>query len=449
MKSIMTKVLLLIILSNLLPASLLASPPPKLVNALSKMNRAHDRVSLTNLLGGLFLSDAQVARLIPLAKAAEEVNEKYSEEGLKLAREATRSYDNLVTENVNHPNLLKSERQQEAQDLHNSFKELKSEYNQELLKLQQSATAILTPSQQRIVSTFKACIVPPRSLKDPTLVGQAQSTGEVSKVINVLRKAPKDLYENHKGKIADLGLAHVEKKNGLLRPEAKKALKEQLIATVDELRSMSDEDYALQSQEKIDGLLPFDKEHPKDLSKWSPSPVGQFFLADGAFEILRKWQGARKESKLTDNGAAQKAALALRQEEAKKKFQNLVKLGSIAYRALAQKGQVPHWLKEVRQDVEALAKEKKFNEAAEEIDKALTKLEEERGGQDDLIIRGLNIRRLIKGKGLSFAARNKKLDLFGLASKLENFQYLVKAGNLERAQVEGKELQTLIERFKD
>ncbi len=434
---------------SLLSQTVGANPPPHIVGDLAEMNRAHDRVSLTNLLGGLFLTEEQVKNLIPLAKAADQIRNKYTESGRQMAKDAASRYDKLVEENIKHPHLLKSQLQEEAQAAHNEFKELKSSYNGELLDLQRKATALLTPSQQKVVSTFKACIVPPRSLKDPTLVGQAASTGEVSRVIDVLRRAPEDLYNKEKAAIAELGLSHVEKRKGTLQKSAREALKKNLIANVDELRAMDDAEYALASHEKINGLLPFDQDTPKDLSKWTPTPVGRFFLAPGAASVLTKWQTARRSSPEDDDKAAQRAALALREQEARERFHNLADLGAAAYKALRREGNLPGWMADVRADVEELARNKEFSKAADAIEKALTRLDKERGGNNDLVVRGLNIRRLVKQKGLSFAVKNKDLDLFGLATKMSNFQRLARAGKVAQANAEGAALESLIKRFKD
>jgi len=74
--------------------------------------------------------------------------------------------------------------------------------------------ATLTPEQQEVLFAYKACLVPPRNLRDPVRAGQADDTSATEKLLARLRTVPEARYSANEGRILDATLRGIEAREG-------------------------------------------------------------------------------------------------------------------------------------------------------------------------------------------------------------------------------------------
>lgn len=132
----------------------------------------------------------------------------------------------------------------------------------ELREIAAQVLSILTDEQKQVLIDYKPCLIPPKNLRDPVRVGQAPNNAGYIKALERLRQIPPNIYARRKAQIIE-GLAkQIEAKGGPYPPEEKGEFVQRLTELVDRVRSLSDSDFAMKSEELAGE---FRKLHRKDL----------------------------------------------------------------------------------------------------------------------------------------------------------------------------------------
>jgi len=120
------------------------------------------------------------------------------------------------------------------------------------LKLREIAgqvLSILTEEQKQVLVDYKPCLIPPKNLRDPVRVRQAPNNAGYIKALERIRQIPQNIYSRRKGQIVE-GLAkQIEAKGGPYPPEERDEFIRRLTDLVERVRSMSDSDFAIRSEE--------------------------------------------------------------------------------------------------------------------------------------------------------------------------------------------------------
>lgn len=114
--------------------------------------------------------------------------------------------------------------------------------------------AILTDSQKSIFSTFSCCLIPPKGLSDPVLVGQANTADWELDALTKMRTVPESGYPAAKKLLIATLLKYATVKNpGLTEPD-KREMSESVGLALDKARAMSESDFQLAKEELCAGL---------------------------------------------------------------------------------------------------------------------------------------------------------------------------------------------------
>ncbi len=137
--------------------------------------------------------------------------------------------------------------------------------NSQSVKLREIAAqvlSILTDEQKQVLVDYKPCLIPPKNLRDPVRVGQAPNNTGYIKALERLRQIPPNIYARRKAQLIE-GLAkQIETRGGPYPPEEREEFVQRLTELVDRVRSLSDSDFAMKSEELAEE---FRKLHRKDL----------------------------------------------------------------------------------------------------------------------------------------------------------------------------------------
>lgn len=239
---------------------------------LQEFRNLNEDIKIGNLLTGLYLNDEQIKKIIPLAKQAGEYKaafeakrEAYAKKGIKvfntLREEILKSGDPSETAKRNYHDL-----KAEYEKYEDAFKENMDRLNKDVQK-------ILTSNQKIIVTEYKPCIIPVRSISNPERIGQVTNNGAIIKGFERVRGVPDGSYAEAKKKL----LARITQK--LKKHVAEKDIPAELqkIGTIiDQVKAMPEQDYELKKNDLAERILPEKKkEDPDEALKWK---IDRFLL---------------------------------------------------------------------------------------------------------------------------------------------------------------------------
>ena len=171
-----------------------------------------------NLVNGMHFSCEQLEKLAYLAEEAER---------LKTTRRKGRPKDRL------HPDA----------------------FNEELVRLEFAAEAVLRPGQLEVLNTYQPCLLPPKNLKDPVRVGQATDSTRMSQWLSRARGKHEWQVERMIDRLLEVETAH-------LNPLDEKALAERrdlLGETVSQATAMDDVEFAVNKDDLAEAIQPRDR----------------------------------------------------------------------------------------------------------------------------------------------------------------------------------------------
>ena len=159
-----------------------------------------------------------------------------------------------------------------------------------LTSLERSVEEVMNPGQRQVVGDYKACLIPPKNLKDPVRVGQASDRSHHERWLARARKAsgPRLI------KLVDGALEAEAKHLGELSPAEHQQRKALLLKTARQVAKMSDADFELNKAELAESIAPPNRK--KELEgeiavlqreRGLPGRVAQFMLKPDFIEQVR------------------------------------------------------------------------------------------------------------------------------------------------------------------
>jgi hypothetical protein len=132
-------------------------------------------ISSVNLLNGLHLSGEQLQALLDINREAEILRRQYLDAQAANLQEAESLCQTLL-DNYSADQRPPEETETKAAAVNHQLTLAYDEYQDKLSDLGEKLDSILTDGQRQIVDEFKPCLVPPRSLREPSRAGQASSS---------------------------------------------------------------------------------------------------------------------------------------------------------------------------------------------------------------------------------------------------------------------------------
>lgn len=123
------------------------------------------------------------------------------------------------------------------------------------VKLEREVENILTPGQCAVLSTYKACLIPPKNLKDPVRVGQANDNSQYEIMLDRARKSDKELWPRMVDTLLDKEAEHF----GKLNNQDRQRRKIQIINMLKKSAAMSDAEFEISKAELAEQVAPNDR----------------------------------------------------------------------------------------------------------------------------------------------------------------------------------------------
>ena len=289
---------LLVCASAFAQPSLLGQVAAEEADSVASLRR---KVSLLNLVNGLYLSEEQLAQLLDVARQASTSSERmtkswsYAQQNL---HSCLKELNEVLTAGENIPEDLKRRTHRAEAKL----KVIGQSYLKAATGFQERAERVFTENQLDIVADFAPCLIPPEDFANPTRTGQADDTSRIEELIEELREMPTRLFERRKYMIANRHLRRLELHLGRMSDDEMRNERQRFLAFLAKARAMNDVDFAMNSEQLAAEFKPNNdlaelrqqldrvRQQRRGLSK-----LGRFFLCKEAVPVLESRLRAAKE----------------------------------------------------------------------------------------------------------------------------------------------------------
>ena len=120
---------------------------------------------------------------------------------------------------------------------------------------ERSVEGVLNAGQREVLAEFKPCLLPPKNLKDPVRIGQANDHSHAERWLERARKASDDRL----AKLVTQTLEREAQHFGELSPAQRRQREASLLATAREAAAMSDVDFEINKAELAERVAPLDR----------------------------------------------------------------------------------------------------------------------------------------------------------------------------------------------
>ena len=255
----------------------------------AELEEIREEISLLNLLRGLYLSRDQVQKISDLARQAQAMRDSAAGPFLNEKERILKTFSGLRDSLYLAPGAEK-EAQEQAQKLDHEMKEAMGAVQDRISRMEEEVDGILTDAQACIVDDFKPCLVPPKDLRNPVRVGQANETpGALGKAADLIWAAPDGLWKTRGNKILETMALRLEEESGAMSGTMKADVRRRIGEIAARIRKTSDVDYAVKRGDLAKEFLLIDpgkalKQGHKKLGK-----NGRWLLSETAARILPRW----------------------------------------------------------------------------------------------------------------------------------------------------------------
>ncbi len=203
-------------------------------------------VQSINLVNSLYLSPQQIQKLLPILREV-----KQMEDNIRQAYEARES---ALIETLNQMKSQLKSSTDVSEDLKRKYHRLEIPLRQKMVNYQErmqvladKAYSILNQNQKVLLTEFKPCIVPQRSVTNPERIGQAGGNERLERFLERIRHIPPSIYPQVKQRI--IGKAKERIKMIIRDKRKREEAIQRLSKAMDEARSLSDEEFELRKGE--------------------------------------------------------------------------------------------------------------------------------------------------------------------------------------------------------
>lgn len=390
--------------------SVLAAP-----RVVAELEETREEISLLNLLRGLYLSKDQVQKIADLARKAQALRESATAPFLKDKERILKTFAGLRDSLYLSPGEEK-ETQEQAGKLDHEMKEAMGTVHDQISGMEKDVDGILTDAQACIIDDFKPCLIPPKDLRNPVRVGQANDApGALGKAADLIYSAPDALWKKRGAGLLDKMAVRLEEESGAMSETFKGDVRRRLAEIAARIRGTSDVDYAVKRGDLANEFLLIDSRKALKQGHKKVGKNGRWLLSETAARILPRWQeamGRQGSPQMQEPG--EDAALRLDQKELVAK--TLVHLKKL-YTKRAKLGALPAYEAFIKPVTDGIS-QNDGRSFLNGVRNCAGQLVQARPDQDVARL----LAQLARGyaKWLELPLLNPKLDPFGLAADLES-----------------------------
>lgn len=236
-------------------------------------------IRVINLLNGLELDSSQKVVISDLAQTANDLRDEFEIEKQGLESELEPLLSELK-EILLRGREISSRLKKSIHKTNEKIMHLKVEYERKLDSLAKKVKLTLTPEQYYVLEEYKPCLIP---LPGEVRIGQSENPVGIYNLMNRLRRIPNRRYQQVKEDIAKKMVEKIEIHKPIWVKIDHDQLKREMINTLDEVRSLSDVDFAVKRDEFVDRLKGFVPQPQLDMNK----KIIRLLLAPEVAELVK------------------------------------------------------------------------------------------------------------------------------------------------------------------
>ncbi|MHC4599900.1 MAG: hypothetical protein ACYS47_12930 [Planctomycetota bacterium] len=245
---------------------------------MAEVKQVRREINLHNLFNGLHLTVGQMERILVQARKARQLRESYYGASSSRAHDVLKAYREIL-EVVRRGGRIPRPVEGMGVLMEFAEKRLAKRYFKSMNELEREVWKVLTPAQQDVFKGYEPCLIPPKKLKDPVRVGQADSHEEEKNILVLARRLPEETFEEECRRLLSVHLASLEKFLGRISaPERNREL-DRMVAVCRRARPLSEVDFALKADDLAKELA---LGRQKDVIKAK---------AEEFFNLVRRFQG--------------------------------------------------------------------------------------------------------------------------------------------------------------
>ncbi len=235
-----------------------------------------------NLINGLYLTDEQMKKLIPLQKKSGELEEKYlsdREELNSLISEILPAVNRELLSNVDLKENTKKTLHERTEKLRNR----EDKYKEDMMVLVNQAKKILNENQLVIAGRYKPCLVP--QISKEGFIGQTGDSNGLSQKLDKIRAASDEIYEKRKDRLIDK--IEEKLKREFSSEETAKKLKE-IENIIEQARAMNDKDYEIKRDGLVEKLQEIGTKKIEETTDRQSVVIGRFLLNPALCKVFEE-----------------------------------------------------------------------------------------------------------------------------------------------------------------
>lgn len=209
-------------------------------------------INLLNLINGINLNTHQMKHVIAAAKTAD--NESVSPFNAADAEQLMKTLTPIVAkieqgESLSEKELKALRKARSAYAGGDNGAKARKTREENLNKLAKDVEAILFESQKQVLEDYKPCLIPPKNLKDPVRVGQANDSSQAVNMLKKLRQIPAGTIEEKQDEIIETTIDRIGRHGGKFKEDERAQVRQKLADIIEKTRAMSDVDFELNKED--------------------------------------------------------------------------------------------------------------------------------------------------------------------------------------------------------
>ncbi|MEQ8167838.1 MAG: hypothetical protein ABRQ38_02995 [Candidatus Eremiobacterota bacterium] len=235
-----------------------------------------------NLINGLYLTEDQMKKLIPLQKKSGELEEKFlsgREELNSLISEILPAVNRELSSNVD----LKENTKKTLHERTEKLREREDKYKEDMMVLVNQAKKILNENQLVIAGRYRPCLVP--QISKEGFIGQAGDSNGLSQKLDKIRSASDEIYEKRKDRLLDK--IEEKLKREFSSEETAKKLKE-IENIIEQARAMNDKDYEIKRDTIVEKLQNIGTKKIEETTDRQSVLIGRFLLNPALCKVFEE-----------------------------------------------------------------------------------------------------------------------------------------------------------------
>ncbi|MBI2919958.1 MAG: hypothetical protein HYY18_02610 [Planctomycetes bacterium] len=221
----------------------------------AEIRRLRTDINLLNLANGMYFTPHQMRHIHDAAEKMQDLIRPAT------AREADlRDYRDALADVlacVEKGQAIPQKTLDDAQDAEKRVRQPKGRRRDpqaDVAKLVKDVDGILTPAQREVLTDYKACLIPPKDLKNPVRVGQAHDNKAAVQLLERMRGIPAKAWAAKRDDIVERVIAESEERKGKFPGDERAAVRDRLAALCERARGMDAADFELEKSDLADEL---------------------------------------------------------------------------------------------------------------------------------------------------------------------------------------------------